>query len=160
MSRLRPILAALLGAALLALPTRASAQLRTERVLSLEGARRALAAAEAEARRNSWLVSIAVVDASGELLAFARLDGSPVTSVAISRGKARTAARWRRTTKAMDSLVTAGRAALLNADDALPLEGGVPILVGGTVVGAIGVSGVTSVQDAQVAAAGAAAVVP
>ena len=150
----------LVTALLLALPASARAQLRTERVLSLEGARRALAAAETEARRNSWPVSIAVVDATGDLLAFVRLDGAHPPSVNLSRGKARTAARFRRPTRTMDSLVTAGRTALLNADDALPIEGGVPILVGGVVVGAVGVSGVTSAQDAQVAAAGAAAVVP
>jgi uncharacterized protein GlcG (DUF336 family) len=160
MSRLRPLVVALLAAGLTLLPTAARAQLRAERVLSLEGARKALAAGEAEARKNGWAVSIAVVDAAGELLAFVRLDGAHPASVNVSRAKARTAARFRRPTRAMDSLVTAGRGALLVADDALPLEGAVPIVVGGAVVGAVGVSGVTSAQDAQVAAAGAAVVVP
>jgi glc operon protein GlcG len=160
MTRLRSLAATLLVAGLALLPAGAAAQLRTERVLSLEGARKALVASEAEARRNSWPVSIAVVDAAGELLAFVRLDGAHPASVNVSRAKARTAARFRRPTRAMDSLVTAGRGALLVADDALPLEGAVPILVGGVVVGAVGVSGATSAQDAQVAAAGAAVVVP
>ena len=153
-------LAALALAAALAVPARVQAQLRETRVLSAEGARRALAAAEAEATRQRWNVSIAVVDAYGELAAFIRMDGAPPNSIVLSREKARTAARFRRPTRVMDSTVTAGRQALLVADGALPLEGGVPIVVDGVTVGAVGVSGVTSPQDAVVAAAGAAAVRP
>jgi len=156
----RRALAALATVAALALPGRLSAQLRDARVLSTEAARRALAAAEAEARKNSWGVSIAVVDAYGELAAFLRLDGAPPLSIELSRAKARTAARFRRPTKSLDSSITAGRMALLNADNGLPMEGGVPIVVNGVVVGAVGVSGVTSQQDAVVAAAGAGAVTP
>lgn len=128
-------------------------------MLGAEGARRALAAAEAEARRNGWNVSIAVVDAAGELVAFLRMDGAPPASVDLSRGKARTAARLRRPTRGFDSSATAGRTALLSTDLVL-LEGGVPIVVAGTAVGAVGVSGVTSQQDAVVAQAGAGAVTP
>ena len=88
------------------------------------------------------------------------MDDAAITSVAISQGKARTAARFRRPTRALDSSLTAGRTPLLALDGLVPIEGGVPITVGGRVVGAVGVSGVTSQQDAQCAAAGAAAVTP
>ena len=160
MPRSHRTLVALAAAVALVLPGRLAAQLRETRVLSAEASRRALAAAEAEARKNSWGVSIAVVDAYGELTAFLRLDGAPPLSVELSRAKARTAARWRRPTRVLDSTITAGRLALLNADNSLPLEGGVPIVVNGVVVGAVGVSGVTSQQDAVVATAGAGAVTP
>jgi uncharacterized protein GlcG (DUF336 family) len=126
----------------------------------MEGAQRALAAAAAEARQRGWAVSIAVVDPAGDLVAFVRLDGAPYASVDISRAKARTAARLKRTTGGLDSALTAGRLAILGLDGATPVEGGVPILIDGEVVGAVGVSGVTSPQDAQVARAGVAAVKP
>ena len=141
-------------------PTRAHAQLRPVRSVSADGAQRALAAAVAEARKQGWAVSIAVVDPAGELVAFLRMDGAPFSSVDVSRAKARTAARFRRPTRAFDSTLTAGRLAILGLEGATPVEGGVPIVVGGEVVGAVGVSGVTSAQDAQVAQAGAAEVQP
>jgi glc operon protein GlcG len=154
----------LLAAAVLALgavaPTVARAQLRPSRSVSAEGAQKALAAAAAEARKQGWAVSIAVVDPAGELVAFLRLDGAPYASVDVSRGKARTAARFRRPTRSFDSTLTAGRLAILGLDGVTPVEGGVPIVVNGEVVGAVGVSGVTSAQDAQVAQAGVAAVQP
>lgn len=142
-----------------AAPSIVHAQLRPTRSVSAEGAQKALAAATAEARKQGWAVSIAVVDPAGELVAFVRLDGAPYSSVDVSRAKARTAARFRRPTRAMDSTLTAGRFAILGLD-ATPVEGGVPIIVNGEVVGAVGVSGVTSAQDAQVAQAGASAVQP
>ena len=147
--------ALLLGAA----ATAAHAQLRPARSVSLEGAQRALAAAAAEARQRGWAVSIAVVDPAGDLVAFVRLDGAPPASVDIAPAKARTAARLRRTTGGLDS-AAAGRPAILGLPGITPVEGGVPILIDGEVVGAVGVSGVTSPQDAQVARAGAAAVKP
>lgn len=128
--------------------------------LTFEGARRIVAAAADEAQRNNWGVSIAVVDTHGELLFFARLDGAHQQSVDISRAKARTAARWRRETKALEDAVAGGRTVLLAVDGMLPLEGGVPIIVDGRVLGAVGVSGVTSQQDAQIARAGIRAVFP
>ena len=151
-------LGALALALALPLPRAADAQLLDAQVLSLEGARRALAAAEAEARRNNWNVSIAVVDAAGELVAFVRMDDASPASVDISRAKARTAARFRRPTKAMEEAVQGGRVVMLAFEGVTPVEGGVPIVVGGKVVGAVGVSGVTSPQDAQVATAGVSAV--
>jgi glc operon protein GlcG len=158
----RRLLAPLACAALLvgARASTARAQLQSTRAIALEGAQRALAAAAAEARQRGWAVSIAVVDPAGELVAFIRLDGAPMSSVDIARGKARTAARFRRPTRGLDSSLTAGRLAILGMDGVTPVEGGVPIVIGGEVVGAVGVSGVTSAQDAQVAQAGAAAVKP
>ncbi|MEJ7811967.1 MAG: heme-binding protein [Gemmatimonadaceae bacterium] len=153
-----PLLAAALCA--LALPAAAAAQLRPARMLTAEAAQRAIAAADAEARTNGWNVSIAVVDQAGDLIAFLRRDGAHAGSVDIARGKARTAARFRRPTKSLDSSLMAGRLPILAFEGVTPVEGGVPITVGGEVVGAVGVSGATSAQDAQVAAAGAAAVKP
>jgi uncharacterized protein GlcG (DUF336 family) len=159
--RSRPLAAALAVAAVTAAASRPlRAQLAQQSVLTLEAARRALTAAEAEARRNNWRVSVAVVDAHGELVAFHRLDDAPYTSAEIAQAKARSAARFRRPTRAFDSTLAAGRTALLALPGVVPVEGGVPITVGGRVVGAVGVSGVTSQQDAQCAAAGAAAVTP
>ena len=141
-------------------PNRASAQLRPSRSVAAEGAQRALAAASAEARKQGWTVSIAVVDPAGELIAFLRMDGALHASVNIAQAKARTAARFRRPTRGLDSALTAGRLAILGLEGVTPVEGGVPIVVNGEVVGAVGVSGVTSAQDAQVALTGAAAVQP
>ncbi len=120
--------------------------------LSHDQARRAAAAAEAEARRNNWNVAIAIVDAAGELILFHRLDQTQPASLDIAIGKARTAARYRRPTKVLEDAVAGGRTVLL-ALDGIPLEGGLPIVVDGRVIGAVGVSGVTSQQDAQVAQA-------
>ena len=136
------------------------AQTRQVRTVSSDGAMRALLAAQAEATAKGWLMSIAVVDPAGELLAFARMDGASPASIQNALGKARTAARFRRTTQVYDSLVSNGRTSLLNFENMTPLEGGVPIVVDGVVVGAIGVSGATAAQDAEVARAGAAVVRP
>lgn len=152
-----PLLAVLVTAAA---PAALRAQLADAKVLTLDAARRAVAAAEAEARRNQWRVSIAVVDAYGELVAFQRMDDAALTSGTIAQAKARTAARFRRPTRALDSSLTAGRTALLAFEGVMPVEGGVPITAGGRVVGAVGVSGVTSQQDAQCAQAGVRAVTP
>ncbi|HJR43075.1 MAG TPA: heme-binding protein [Gemmatimonadaceae bacterium] len=159
---MRSVLPAVLAAAIAALltPDRAAGQLRDLRVLTSAAATKAVAAAEAEARRNNWNVSIAVVDAAGELVAFLRMDGASPSSVDIAPAKARTAARFRRPTKAMEEAVAGGRTVLLSFPDVTPVEGGVPVIVNGQVVGAVGVSGVTSPQDAQVAQAGASAVAP
>jgi len=161
--RHRPSLLAALLMAVVAMwfPLRAaSGQVASLRRVSEEGAQAALAAARAEARKNGWAVSIAVVDPAGELVAFLRLDGAPYSSIDIARAKARTAARFRRPTRALDSALAAGRTPILSLDGVTAVEGGVPITLNGEVVGAVGVSGVTSVQDGQVAQAGAAAVKP
>ena len=127
--------------------------------LSLEDARRALAAAEAEAKRNGWPVAIAIVDSSADLVAFARLDGTQHSSGAIATGKALTAVNFRRATKVFQDGIAAGGEGLrfLAVPGVTPLEGGFPIVVAGRIVGGIGVSGVLSSQDAEVARAGLAA---
>jgi glc operon protein GlcG len=143
--------AALLGAS----PART--QLLESRAISLEAAKRMAAAAEAEARKNNWNVAVAVVDASGGLILFHRLDETQPASWDIAIQKARTAARFKRPTKALEDAVAGGRTAILALEGVLPLEGGIPVVVDGKVIGAVGVSGVTSQQDAQVAQAAVAA---
>lgn len=143
-----------------ALPARAAAQLLDTKTVSLAAARRMMAAAEAEARKNGWNVSIAIVDASGELLAFQRMDDSSPASVGVSQAKARTSARFRRPTKALEEAVAGGRTALLSFEGMAMVEGGVPITADGKVIGAVGVSGASSAQDAQVAQAAVATLAP
>lgn len=123
-------------------------------VLTLDGARAAAAAAEAEAIKNSWKVVIAIVDDGGHLLYLQRLDGAPAASAETAIHKARTAALFKRPTKALEDAVASGRVSLLSLPHATPLEGGLPIDSHGEIVGAIGVSGAQSSQDAQVAKAG------
>lgn len=119
----------------------------------------ALAAAKAEAVKNGWLVSIAIVDDGGHPLGFLRLtDAAPLTAQ-IAFGKARTAALSRRESKFYEEVVKNGRTAFLSVD-VTALEGGVPVVVDGQCVGAIGVSGVRSDQDAQIANAGVQAMLP
>ena len=128
--------------------------LGTTKYITLEGARKMAAAAEAEARKNDWNVAIAIVDASGGLIFFEKLDDTQPGSIAVSIGKARTAANFKRPTKALDDAVTSGgRLPFLAVDGAVPMQGGVPVVVDGKVIGAVGVSGVTSAQDEQVALA-------
>lgn len=136
------------------------AQLLDAKIISLAAAKKMLAAAEAEARSNNWSVSIAIVDASGNLLAFQKLDDASLPSIDVAQAKARTAARYRRPTRGLDSAVTAGRMHYLAFPGMIPLEGGVPVIAHGKVIGGIGVSGVSSAQDAQIAAAGARALAP
>lgn len=135
----------------------AEAQFADRKALTLDGARRIMAAAEAEALKNKWTVAIAIVDEAGDLVAFHKLDDTQAASIDVAIGKARTAARMKRPTKALEDAVAGGRTVLLGVDGLTLLEGGVPITVGGRVIGAVGVSGVTSQQDAQVAQAGIAA---
>lgn len=120
-----------------------------------------LNAARAEAQKNNWAVSIAVVDDGGHLLGHYRLDGAAPMSARMAAAKARTSALGRRETLVYEDMINKGRTAFLSAPDLDGLlEGGVPIVVSGQVVGAVGVSGVKSVEDAQIAKAGIAAVVP
>ena len=155
--RFSSFMTASLTAALLAAAPLASAQTTDRRVITLDGAKAILAAAEAEAVKNKWTVAIAVVDESGNLIAFHRIDDTQVGSIDIALGKARTVARMKRPTKALEDAVAGGRTVMLAIEGITPLEGGVPVMLDGRVIGAVGVSGVTSQQDAQVAQAGAAA---
>ena len=155
---MRPRLALAALVLSLSLPAVARAQLVPTRALTLDGAKNIVAAAEAEARKNNWNMAFAIVDPAGGLIVFHKGDGARPSNVDFALGKARTAAKFQRETKGLDSAVTAGRLQYL-ATDALPIEGGVPIIVDGQVVGAVGVSGGTSAQDAQVAKAGIAALI-
>ncbi|HVQ42646.1 MAG TPA: heme-binding protein [Vicinamibacterales bacterium] len=145
-----------LGVILMALTvTGAAEQLPTKRVLTLDAARRMAVAAEAEAVKNGWLVSVAVVDDGGNLLLFHRMDNSKLVAIDIAIRKAKTAVFFQGETKALELEVTkGGRTSLLPIDDFMPLEGGLPIAVEGKIIGAIGVSGMAGDQDAQCAAAG------
>ena len=116
------------------------------------------AAAEAEALKNNWAVSIAIVDDGGHLLSFQRLDGAAPISAHIAPAKARTSAIGRRESKVYEDVINGGRTSFLSAPDLSGmLEGGLPILKDGHCLGAVGVSGVKSSEDAQIAKAGIAA---
>ena len=148
----------LFTATLLLGATTAHAQLKDTKALTLEGAKNIVAAAEAEAKKNNWNMAFAIVDASGGLVLFHKSDLARPSNVDFALAKARTAARYQRETRLLDSAVTAGRLQWLGTD-AFPLEGGVNIVVDNQTIGAVGVSGGTSAQDAQVAKAGIAALV-
>ena len=127
--------------------------------ISLAAAKQAMAAAEAEAAKNGWAVAIAIVDSGANLVMAHRLDNAQLSSTRIAEAKARTAAEFRRPTKVFEDAVAGGGVGLrVLTFGASVAEGGVPIASGGTIVGAIGVSGVQSHQDAQIAQAGADAV--
>jgi uncharacterized protein GlcG (DUF336 family) len=131
--------------------------MKTKPVLTLDDARRMAAAAEAEATKNNWAVVVAICDDGGHLILLHRLDGvAPVSSV-IGPAKARAAALGKRETRLYEDMINQGRTAFLSAPLDGLLEGGVPIIVDGQVVGAVGVSGVKSSEDAQIAKAGIAA---
>lgn len=132
--------------------------MKTKPFLSLAELKSIAAAAEAEALNNGWAVSIAIVDDGGHLLWFQRLDGAAPISAQIAPAKARTAAVGRRESKGYEDMINQGRVSFLSAPTLEGmLEGGVPIVVDGHVVGAVGVSGVKSNEDAQIARAGIAA---
>src|SRR5271167_1327426 len=124
--------------------------------ITLDQAKRAMAAAELEAAKNSWQVAITILDSGGNLVMFHKVDNTQLASIGASEGKARTALTFKRPSKALDDAIAAGGAGLrlLAIKDITPLEGGIPILIDGKIVGAIGVSGALSSQDAQVAKAG------
>ncbi|HEY8104665.1 MAG TPA: heme-binding protein [Gemmatimonadales bacterium] len=126
---------------------------RDARMLTLEAARALAEAAEAEATRRGWTVAIAVVNPEGGLILFHALDGTQPASQDIAIAKARTAARFKRPTKALEDAIAGGRHALLGVPGVLPLEGGVPVVLAGAIVGAVGVSGMASSEDGVVAAA-------
>ncbi len=133
--------------------------MKTKSVLEFADIKAIAAGAEAEAVKNSWAVSIAIVDDGGNLLWFQRLDGAAPISSLIAPGKARTSAMGRRESKVYEDMINGGRASFLSAPGLEGmLEGGVPILKDGQCLGAVGVSGVKSSEDAQVARAGMAAI--
>ncbi len=131
--------------------------MQSKAVLSQTEVSSILAAARIEAQKNHWAVAIAIVDDGGHPLALERLDGCAPISAYIATEKARSSALGRRETKGYEDMVNGGRSAFLSAPMLTSLEGGVPLIVDGQVVGAVGVSGVKAGQDAQVAKAGIAA---
>ena len=143
--------------AALVFPAPARAELPSKRVLTLEAAKAIAAAAEAEAMKRGSTVVIVVVDDGGHIVLLERLNDTQVASVEVGIGKARTAAIFRRPSKVFEDQVRDGRVAALGLPGATPLQGGVPLVVGGQVVGAIGVSGNTPQEDEDIAKAGAAA---
>ena len=129
--------------------------MRSKPYLTLDAVKRIAAAAEAQALAQRWAVSIAVVDDGGHLLWLQRLDGAPPISAQIAPAKARTAALGRRASKVYEDMINQGRTSFLSAPGLEGLlEGGVPIVVDGHCVGAVGVSGVKSSEDVQIARAG------
>lgn len=134
-----------------------TAQLRTIPAMTLDAARAIAAAAERHALERGWTVAVAIVEAGGGLVLFHCLDDTQPGSRDIAVQKARTAAMLHRPTKALEESIAGGRTALLSVPGMVALEGGIPIRVEGRVIGAIGVSGMASAQDGEVAAAGLAA---
>jgi glc operon protein GlcG len=157
MSIVKRMLSLIALAAFAALSMNANAQLADKKVLTLDAAKKIAAGAEAEARKNNWNVVIAVVDDGGHLLYLQRIDGTQTGSIDVAIGKARTSAAFKRPTKVFDELAKTRPSITSISPSAVLLEGGVPVVVGGQMVGAVGVSGVTSQQDAQIAEAGIAA---
>jgi uncharacterized protein GlcG (DUF336 family) len=124
--------------------------------ITLSAAKQIVAAAEAEAEKNNWPVVIAVIDSGGNLVLLLRRDDAQLSAIATAEGKARTALYFKRPTKLLDDVISGGGSGLrfLALKDFTPLEGGVPIVADGKIIGAIGVSGVISAQNSQVARAG------
>lgn len=129
-------------------------KLTTKPVLTLALAKQIAAEAEAEALRNDWKVVIAIVDDGANLLYLQRMDGVQLASLDIAMAKATSAVRYLRPTKALEDALVGGRQAVMKMPRSMPIEGGLPLTYDGWCVGAIGVSGVRSDQDAQIAGAG------
>ena len=125
--------------------------------VTIDNAKKAAALAVGEARKNNWYMAVAVVDTAGELVYFEKMDGTQAGSINVAIAKARSAARFKRPTKVFQDAVAGGGEGLrfLGLEGAVPVEGGIPLVSDGKIVGAIGVSGGTSPQDAQSAKAGA-----
>lgn len=123
-------------------------------ILTLDDAKKIAVGAEAEAKRNEWPVVIVIVDDGGHLLHLQRLDNTQYGSINVAIEKARAAIAFRRPTKIWEENIAQGQLRYLNLPGTLPIEGGLPIAINGQFVGAVGVSGVRSFQDAQIAQAG------
>lgn len=132
-------------------------QLASKKALTLEAAKKIAAAAEAEARKNNWNVVISIVDDGANLVYLQKMDGTQIGSIDVAVEKAKAAVRFKRPTKAQEDALVSGRQAVLKLPGFMPVEGGLLLTAGDDILGAIGVSGVTSQQDGQIAAAGVAA---
>jgi glc operon protein GlcG len=158
MPRIQTLIYALMVSLFVVFSLPAAAQLADKKALTLEAAKKIAAAAEAEAVKNKWNVVIAIVDDGGHLIYLQRMDGTQTGSVDVAIRKAQTAMSFKRPTKVFEDAIAGGRNALIALHGALPLEGGLPLITGGQPIGAIGVSGVKSTEDGQIAKAGADAV--
>ena len=127
------------------------AQVVTKKAITLELAKKVAAAAEAEARNNGWTVCIAIVDDGAHLVYLERMDNTQIGSLEVAIQKARTAISFKRPTKVYEDMVAGGRTVILGLPGVVPIEGGLPIIVDGQYIGAIGVSGSTAQQDGQIA---------
>lgn len=155
----RSVQSGALGPCMLALLFFSQQVMKTQSVLELSDVQAIAAAAQAEAQKNNWAVSIAIVDAGGHLLHFQRLNGAPPISSHIAPAKAHTSALGQRESKVYEDVINGGRYSFLSAPAVEGLlEGGVPIMKDGACLGAVGVSGVKSNEDAQIAKAGIAAI--
>lgn len=134
--------------------------MKTRPLLTLEDCEKISAAAFVEARKNNWIVAIAILDDGGHLLHFARMDGATPANAAIAVEKGRTSALSRRTSGNWEQRIKDGRVSMLKMPGILPVQGGAPIMVDGHCLGAVGVSGVQSHEDEQIAVAGIKAVAP
>ena len=132
-----------------------AADLATKKTMTLAAAKKIAAAAEAEAVKNKWPVVIVILDDGANLVYLQKMDTTQIGSVDVAIAKAASAVKFKRPTKVFEDGVAGGRHALLGLTGAMPIEGGVPIMSGGKIVGAIGVSGGAAPQDGQVAKAGA-----
>src|SRR5215831_778211 len=132
-----------------------AAQLADKKALTLEVAKQIAAAAEKEAAANKWTMVIAIVDDGGNLVLLQRMDETQIGSIEVAIQKARSAISFKRPTKVFEDAVAGGRTAILKLPGAIPVEGGVPLMADGKIIGAIGCSGGTSQQDGVVAKAGA-----
>ncbi len=128
--------------------------MKTRSMLTLEDCKRISAAAEAEARKNNWNVCVAIVDDGGHLLHLFRMDGATPANSRIAIEKGRTAAETRRSTAMWEDRVKGGRLVMLKMPGVTPIQGGLPIVIDGECIGAVGVSGVQSHEDEQIAKAG------
>jgi uncharacterized protein GlcG (DUF336 family) len=126
--------------------------------ITADRAQSIIAAAVAEAKKRNWPMNVSVVDSGGNLVAFERMDGAQLASISISQHKARTAAKYRRETKVFENGVQSGFNYVITLDDVVASRGGIPLVEGGKLIGAIGCSGGTGSQDEVIAKAGAALV--
>jgi len=140
----------------LAAGTAFAADLAMKKSLTLIAAKKIAAAAEAEAAKNKWNVVIAILDDGGNLVYLQKMDDTQIGSIDVALAKAASAVKFKRPTKTFEENLAGGRQAILKLPGAIPVEGGIPLMDGARVIGAIGVSGVTSQQDGQIAGAGVA----
>ncbi len=135
-------------------PLLSLAQNQQQPYLNLEDAEIIAAAAQERAKEDNWNVVIAILDAGGHLIYLKKMDGTQIGSVEVAQAKAKSAVYFKRSTKVFEDAVKGGNSHILNLPNAIPVEGGLPIFKGDTIVGAIGISGVTSAQDGIIAEAG------